>query len=682
MRRPLLVAISLLLSFPTLAGADEDLSEVVRLADEIRGKGWIVFPARSEQGDWDLFLMRPDGSKRRALTQTPEWNEAAPQFSRDGSRLLYRRLKRAETIEGNRYGEQGAPVVANSDGTGVRALGEDGQLPWASWSSDGREIATLSVKGIAFVDLASRQVRRTLPRRGFYQQLTWSPDGQWLCGVANSFGTGWSVARMNVATGEASAINRVDCCTPDWFPDSKRVIFSWRPPGQKGNGGQGWTQLWMADAEGKSRQLVYGEDGRHVYGGQVSPDGRYVLFTGNLREDGDPENAGAPMGLMRLSDAPIIGGESKALRAFHSKAKDGPVLTLPAGWEPSWTYAEIFPPSSAGSQENGEAPSVIHHASAAQSASRPDERLRAELSVAGWLVFSAPSGRGDWDLFVVRPNGAERTRLTDTPATHEMGPRLSPDAKHLLYYRAPRTTVVGNNTYGTFELVIAAANGSAPRSFGEGHDWASWSPDGTRLACLARDGIHFLDTAAGRDLGGKIPRHGLVQQLVWSPDGRAFAGTANGLGPFWNIGVLSADGGPPIAVSETERYNCTPDWTPDSTCVLYARGIIGGQAGHAQLWRARRDGSERQVLYAEEGTHIYGGCASPDGKFLVFTRSADDLGDQDNQRITMSILRLADAPLHVKAGATPAQRLDLGPGWEPHWTGADLKMKPPAKSTP
>src|SRR5216117_2730496 len=39
-----------------------------RLAAEVRGKGWIVFPARSEQGDWDLFLMRPDGSHRRALT--------------------------------------------------------------------------------------------------------------------------------------------------------------------------------------------------------------------------------------------------------------------------------------------------------------------------------------------------------------------------------------------------------------------------------------------------------------------------------------------------------------------------------------------------------------------------------------------------------------------------------------
>src|SRR5262245_54769185 len=115
MRRPLLVAISLLLSLPTVAGAGEASPEVLRLADEVRTRGWIVFPARSAQGDWDLFLMRPDGSQRRALTRTPEWNEAAPQFSRDGTRLLYRRLKRDEAISGNRYGEQGALVVANGD---------------------------------------------------------------------------------------------------------------------------------------------------------------------------------------------------------------------------------------------------------------------------------------------------------------------------------------------------------------------------------------------------------------------------------------------------------------------------------------------------------------------------------------------------------------------------------------
>jgi len=297
---------------------------VSRLAEEVREKGWIVFSARSEKGDWDLFVCRPDGSNLRKITRTPGYNEAAPQFSRDGRRLLYRRLPRKETIDGNHYGTQGELVLANSDGTNATVYGKSGEYPWASWSPGGKQIACLSIKGVFFVDIDSRQVMRTLNRKGFFQQLTWSPDGRWLSGVANSFGTGWSVARMEVATGATHAVSRVDCCTPDWFPDSQNLIFSYRPPGQKGNSGQGWTQLWMADVEGKTRRLVYGEDGRHVYGSHVSPDGKYVLFTGNMREDGDPANAGAPMGLMRLADAPIIGSESKELRALHPEVENGP----------------------------------------------------------------------------------------------------------------------------------------------------------------------------------------------------------------------------------------------------------------------------------------------------------------------------------------------------------------------
>jgi dipeptidyl aminopeptidase/acylaminoacyl peptidase len=140
---------------------------------------------------------------------------------------------------------------------------------------------------------------------------------------------------MEVATGAINPVSKGDCCTPDWFPDSSAIIFS--------NRAHDWTQLWMADGEGKDRRLIFAEDGRHIYGGCVSPDGKYVLFTGNKEEDGDPMNAGAPMGLLRLRDAPIVTGASLAARREHPDAKDGPVLTLPSGWEPHWTSANLEP---------------------------------------------------------------------------------------------------------------------------------------------------------------------------------------------------------------------------------------------------------------------------------------------------------------------------------------------------
>src|SRR5262249_6267335 len=151
-------------------------------------------------------------------------------------------------IDGNHYGAQGELVVASSDGSGPIALGGSGQFPWASWSPDGSQLACLTIKGIEVVDLETRTIVRTLPRRGFFQQTTWSPDGKWLLGVANSFGASWSVARIKLATGAANAISGADCCTPDWIGSGERVIFSNRPSGQTENQGNGWTQLWTADA--------------------------------------------------------------------------------------------------------------------------------------------------------------------------------------------------------------------------------------------------------------------------------------------------------------------------------------------------------------------------------------------------------------------------------------------------
>ncbi len=73
-------------------------------------------------------------------------------------------------------------MLAHSDGTEPQVFGAAGEFPWASWSADGEQIVTLSIKGLAFVDVASRKTLRTLERKGFFQQLIWSPDGtQFAC---------------------------------------------------------------------------------------------------------------------------------------------------------------------------------------------------------------------------------------------------------------------------------------------------------------------------------------------------------------------------------------------------------------------------------------------------------------------------------------------------------------------
>jgi len=308
------------------------------LAEEVRGKGWIAYSARGSSGDWDIFLMRPDGSQVRNITSTPAFEEAAPRFSPDGKRMLYRRLPKGTTVSHDKWGFQGSLVIADADGARPAVFGRDGEYPFAAWDPTGKRISCLTPKGIEIVDLAGKQVLRRLDRKGIFQQLFWSPDGKWFCGTANHLGQSWTIARMDAATGQLNAVSTFQNCTPDWFPDSNSVIFSSRPGDQ---GGYGWTQLWRADGAGRRRSLLYGEDGRHIYGGLISPDGRYVVFSRCGQDGGGSEKSGAPMAMMRLADTPAIGGPSPALRKKHPATKDGPRLDLPVGWEPHWTAAEV-----------------------------------------------------------------------------------------------------------------------------------------------------------------------------------------------------------------------------------------------------------------------------------------------------------------------------------------------------
>jgi Tol biopolymer transport system component len=311
------------------------------LRQEVANKGWIAYSARTGMGDWDVFLCRPDGSNLRNLTNTPDAEEAAPRFSRDGTRMLYRKMAFGTLINHDIWGVSGSLVIADSNGANARTQGKAGEFPWASWSPNGDGIVCLDKKGIHFIDLLTKSETRAIPRNGIYQQLFLSPDGKWLTGTANHRGISWTVVRMNAETGEVNPVRVDQNCTPDWAPDSKRIIFSSRPKGQPANGGYGFTQLWIADGDGTNPKLIYGEDGFHIYGGLLSPDSRYVLFTKSPMDGGAPEKNGAPMHLMRLSDAPIIQGESRDLRAVHPNTNDGPVIELPVGWEPTWTFAEI-----------------------------------------------------------------------------------------------------------------------------------------------------------------------------------------------------------------------------------------------------------------------------------------------------------------------------------------------------
>ena len=323
-------------------GVESVIDDSSEFALEIRNKGWIVYCARGDNGTWDLFASRPDGSSRQNVSNTPDYEEAGPSFSQDGERLLFRRLKKGTLINHDLWGFQGQLMLADADGSNAAPFGEEAEYAWASWSPDRKQLLCLTRKEIQIVDVATKEVVRSLPRNGIYQQLFWSPDGQWFTGTGNVAGKQWSVVRMNAGTGEINPIITFQSCTPDWIPHSNRIIFSSRPAGQSDIHPTGWTQLYAADGAGKQVDLLYGEDGYHIYGGATSPDQEYVIFTKCDLDGGGSEKAGAPMCVMSMSDAPAIGGVSPYLQQQFPSANAAEILTIGTGWEPVWTYKEVF----------------------------------------------------------------------------------------------------------------------------------------------------------------------------------------------------------------------------------------------------------------------------------------------------------------------------------------------------
>jgi Tol biopolymer transport system component len=324
------------------AGAADD-PEAQKLAREVSNLGWLVFTGMSEAGDYDLFVCRPDGSKLRNITKTPQYNENNVRFSPDGKQILYRRIPKAEHVHHTLHGQFGELVTCNSDGSNVVVHGKSGEFPWASWSPDGKQIACLYKKEgkIRIFELETKKLIKEMPRYGVFQQLYWSPDGKRLCGCANVAGADWNIIDIELATEKVTLVSRDLNCTPDYFHDNQHIIHSHRQPGLAD--GYGWTMLMQASVDGKDRKLVYGQRNRHVYWSCVSPDDKYAIFSIFPEDNGiDGE-----MAIVRLADTPMVVSSTvpyTELENLYPGAKHGPVLHLtnvPKGFEPHWTAVDI-----------------------------------------------------------------------------------------------------------------------------------------------------------------------------------------------------------------------------------------------------------------------------------------------------------------------------------------------------
>jgi TolB protein len=224
---------------------------------------WIAFdgasPGKEPLSDFDVQTVRVDGSRRRTLAGTPEY-ELDAQWSPDGTRLSYSSYRhtgeadewlasRIWTVSaqggertmlglgsGARWSPDGGQLVfsaptkasdgdlfvMNTDGTGRRQLLATPELELAAdWSPDGSTIlfTQLNATGadVMMMDADGANVRNLIDPTGFDFAAAWSPDGETILFTTGRNGAG-QLFLMNADGSDVRVIagGRVRGLDPSW----------------------------------------------------------------------------------------------------------------------------------------------------------------------------------------------------------------------------------------------------------------------------------------------------------------------------------------------------------------------------------------------------------------------------------------------------------------------------------
>ena len=191
----------------------------------------FVFAAKTERGDYDLFLQRIGDKRARSITQDSTAHDTQPAFSPDGERVAFR----------SERGAGGGIYVMSAGGENVRRIADFGFHP--SWSPDGKEIV-VSKWGKELPDV----------RRG-------TPSELWI---------------ISVETGAKRLLIGNDAMQPVWSPDGKFIAFWFYPPNV------GRRDIGIIPAAG-GEPLVITKDGTTNWNPVWSPDGRFLYFASDRR---------------------------------------------------------------------------------------------------------------------------------------------------------------------------------------------------------------------------------------------------------------------------------------------------------------------------------------------------------------------------------------------------------------
>ncbi len=399
----------------------------------------------------DIFLLTVDGGREVPLIQYSA-NDYGPVWTPDGSRIVFvsdrtgdvalwlldvvdgkpqgepqliqqnmnRILPMGFTNDGSfyynfaNYAEQklGDVCIATIDPATGKVLAPPEKIPQRfegmnalpDWSPDGKYLAYMSLRGVAFAESVTAHVlvirsvetgeERELPQGHIYSILRWSPDGRhiligrpkWYDRIKDA------LSMINVETGDVTSVVRRKLGTSinaaAWSHDGKQIFHNNRV--HTGRTEYSWSIVAHNPETGEDKEL-YGEEEYAPIALAVSPDGQQLAFHNRQTLQVMPTTGGEPREILRLQPPEIM-----SIGTTPAWTPDGRYIIVGKGEyypdDPEATARELFdvwrfPVEGGEPQKLGFAMSAFHQLSV-----HPDGRR---------IAFTQPGARWEREIWAM-----------------------------------------------------------------------------------------------------------------------------------------------------------------------------------------------------------------------------------------------------------------------------------------